>query len=152
MKKSKIFRVILVVLMALTLLLIWGNSLVGKDASMHQSNVVSGFFQNLAQLLGLSVLVSAQVVRKTAHFVAFFLLGTEATLYSMCGKKPVRRDLGRICVFIFGTAFLDETIQVFSGRGPQITDVWLDAAGGITAMLVVFALYYLITVCKRKGK
>lgn len=150
MKKKTVGQVILLVLMVITVLLIWGNSLVGRDASMHQSDVVSGFFQNLAQLLGLSTVISSQVIRKTAHFLAFFLLGTEATLYCLCGRKPDRYDLGKIIGFVFITAFLDETIQVFSGRGPMITDVWLDIAGGVTAMLLVFALYSLINVCKRK--
>lgn len=31
--------------------------------------------------------------------------------------------------FAFYIAFIDETIQIFSGRGPQIADVWLDVFG-----------------------
>ena len=37
-------------------------------------------------------------------------------------------------------AFLDETIQIFSGRGPDIKDVWLDTFGAAAGILLVSAV------------
>ncbi len=150
MKKNNVLRVVLIILIGFTVLFIWGNSVLGRDASTQQSDDVRSFLQNAVDLLGLPWQVTAQVVRKTAHFLLFFLLGTEITLYRLCGRKLDRRDISSILCCVFSVAFLDETIQIFSKRGPAITDVWLDVSGGVTAMLLVFALYYLIAACRRK--
>lgn len=150
MKKNNLLRIALIILIVLTVLFIWGNSVLGRDASTQQSAGVRGFLQNVVDLLGLPWQVTTQVVRKAAHFLLFFLLGTEITLYRLCGRKLDRRDISSILGGVFTVAFLDETIQIFSKRGPAIPDVWLDISGGVTAMLLVFALYYLIVACKRK--
>lgn len=39
--------------------------------------------------------------------------------------------------FAFYVAFIDETIQIFSGRGPQIADVWLDVFGAFCGTTIV---------------
>ena len=41
-------------------------------------------------------------------------------------------------------ALTDETIQIFTGRGPQVQDVWLDFAGGAAGLLVMLALWALL--------
>ena len=46
--------------------------------------------------------------------------------------------------FLMAAALTDETIQIFTGRGPQIQDVWLDFAGGFTGLLVMLALWALL--------
>ena len=38
-----------------------------------------------------------------------------------------------MCFFV---AFIDETIQIFSGRGPQIRDVWVDLLGASIGLLI----------------
>ena len=44
-------------------------------------------------------------------------------------------------------AFLDETIQIFSGRGPMVSDIWIDLAGGVFGSLIIDSLLCLL---KRK--
>lgn len=46
--------------------------------------------------------------------------------------------------YAFYIAFIDETIQIFSGRGPQITDVWLDVFGACCGTVIIS----LLSVCK----
>lgn len=150
MNKNRLLRIVLIVLMVMTIAFIWGNSLLGRQASTEHSDTVRGFLQKIAELLGLQWTLTIPMVRKAAHFLLFFLLGTEWTLYRLCGRQLNRQDVGSILSGVFTVAFLDETIQVFSKRGPLITDVWLDISGGVTAMLLVFALYYLINACKKK--
>ena len=41
------------------------------------------------------------------------------------------------------SGLMDETIQIFSDRGDQISDVWLDFAGALFG-LVVFSLFRLL--------
>ena len=35
------------------------------------------------------------------------------------------------------TGFIDETIQIFSGRGSAVSDVWLDFSGAAAAILIL---------------
>ncbi len=46
--------------------------------------------------------------------------------------------------YAFYIAFIDETIQIFSGRGPQIADVWLDVSGAFCGTVIIS----LLSVCK----
>ncbi len=152
MKKNKLLRAVLLILIVCTVVFIWTQSCLGRTASSTQSGWVRDFLQNTADLLGLPIQVNEHTVRKLAHFLEFFLLGVEVTLYGVIGGKPDRRDVLWMPGTVFLVAFMDETIQIFSKRGPAIADVWLDIAGGITAMLLVFALYYLVSACKRKRR
>lgn len=152
MTKYKIVRILWIILIVLTVLLIWSNSLWGRESSSLQSERVRVFCQHVLDLIGVPVLLTDHMIRKVAHFLEFFLLGLESTIYGVGQHALTRRDITNMLMLLFGTAFIDETLQIFSARGPTITDVWLDIAGGVTAMLLVFALYYLIAACRRRGK
>ncbi len=68
------------------------------------------------------------VVRKIAHAVEFCVL---TLMLSIWWKRPVR-------VFYAGftLAFLDESLQVITGRGALITDIWIDLIGVGIGMLI----------------
>ena len=74
-----------------------------------------------------------------------------------CGTDPERSESlinrfsrllhGRMLTsvrYAFYIAFIDETIQIFSGRGPQIADVWLDVFGACCGTVIIS----LLSVCK----
>lgn len=46
-------------------------------------------------------------------------------------------SLGTFC------AFIDETIQIFSGRGASVADIWLDSAGCLSGVLIFGLLFVL---------
>ena len=46
-------------------------------------------------------------------------------------------------------AAIDETIQIFTGRGSQLQDVWLDFAGFTTGLILVLAVR---AIARRKSK
>ena len=81
--------------------------------------------------------VTMHFVRKLAHFTEYFVLGVELELYL---KRKWLKAVG----IGFAVAFMDETIQMFSGRGPLISDVWLDFFGCITAVAVVGCVMWII--------
>ena len=57
------------------------------------------------------------------------------------------------CLFFLTLAALtDETIQIFTGRGPQVQDVWLDVAGGTAGLLAMLALVWLLRCLFRPRK
>ena len=55
MKKRKVWRVLLSVLLGLTVLFIWSNSLRGREASSEQSGRVLQFLQGILDGLGISL-------------------------------------------------------------------------------------------------
>ena len=61
------------------------------------------------------------IVRKVAHAAEFCILSIVISLWV---KKPVRSFyLG------FTLAFLDESLQLITGRGALVTDIWVDLIG-----------------------
>ena len=126
-------RKLLIVLLVLLLAFIWGQSCMPTEASRAESSTV---LQLLRPLLG-PILgeenVTLHLVRKLAHFTEFFCLGCIlALLLPFRGKSQLLAGgLGML------SGFIDETIQVFSGRGSAIVDVWLDFSGAAAAILIL---------------
>ncbi len=135
-------RKILLCLLILVLLLIWGQSCLSADLSRLESK---GIFDLIRPLLAFFLgedRVTHNLVRKLAHFTEFFLLGCLISLLLPMDWK--RRLL--CCGFCLLAAFLDETIQVFSDRGDQVVDVWLDFAGAAAGILLVSVFRHLASV------
>ena len=53
-----------------------------------------------------------------------------------------RRLRGWITPFLLAllVSFLDETIQIFSGRGPAVKDMWIDLSGAVLGLLLALLL------------
>ena len=127
--KERIAHLCLIGTVVLTLIFIFLQSLKGKDASTTDSEAVAGF---LARIFSQDTPLGAFVlgnVRKIAHFCEYGLLGAECTLYLLLFVKRPAAGIAHTAAFAFFSAFVDETLQIFSGRGPQISDVWLDVLG-----------------------
>ena len=85
-------------------------------------------------------------LRKLAHFTEFFFLGLWSTLlvgiYIRC-----RWAISALVPFGLIVALLDETVQIFSKRGPSVTDVWIDMLGYSVALAItvfVLAIVYFV--------
>jgi len=134
-------RKILIVLIILTLLFIWGQSALSVAESAAQSQTVtSTVVQPIQQAVTGKATVTDTTVRKMAHVLEFSLLGFEmALLFAASWKRMFfALNLGLLA------ALIDETIQIFSGRGDQISDVWLDFSGvlvGVAIGMLVVWLY-----------
>lgn len=63
-----------------------------------------------------------------------------------CGRNLLDFPLiGMLC------AVTDETIQIFSGRGSLVSDVWIDTAGFSTGFFLTVLLFLFINHCKKAG-
>lgn len=84
-------------------------------------------------------------IRKLAHFTEFLFIGLFASLYAVFYMK---KSLSLPILLPFGIfiGLLDETVQIFSDRGPSIKDVWIDALGYATAAVTVVIVYYAVTL------
>lgn len=142
-KNRKIFLAVHIILIALWLTFIFYNSFSDGVRSTEQSNRVVELLQNFLRNFDPEAMVDASAVRSTAHFVEFLILG--ALYYT--GTFFIRAS--RVSLFFHSlslslfTAFVDETIQIFSdGRGADVRDIWTDLSGAIVAHLIIFAVYY----------
>ena len=132
----------------LTVLFIWGQSLLGQELSRLQSDSVQGF---LGSLLGEWVYDTFlyQNIRKVAHFAEYALLGMEWMGYRLTVRGARRPARWLVCVFGPAVAVCDELWQFVSARAPRVTDVLLDCGGYASGVAVVFGLVWLWR-CLRK--
>ena len=136
-------RGILIALIAVVLF-IWGNSCLPRSISSQES----GFIMALLERLFGTGLITEHLVRKMAHFAEYALLG--GMLLRFTFYLPLRNGwrwlYGAMAAIMI--ALVDETIQIFSGRGPMIQDVWLDFAGAVFGGAIAFT----VSCCTKKKK
>lgn len=112
-----------IVIIALILLaFIWIQSVLPVVSSAGESLwITENIINPLLRRLGLGT-VEDRVVRKVAHVTEYLILSVFVAVFW-------EGSAVRACYTGFTIAFLDETIQVLSGRGALITDVWVDMIG-----------------------
>lgn len=146
LRDRRTWRVALWVLVGLTVAFILSRSMRGKVASDGESQWVTDLLREIFH----SDSISHAFVRKLAHFTEFFILGAELSgLLWLERRRSVQSYLniwfaGELC------ALLDETVQIFSGRGPSVADVWLDTAGATCGIFLLLGIRVLCRKCQRK--
>lgn len=119
-------------------LLIWGNSLVPGTGSGSLSLEVMSAIRSLLGFLGLpSGWVTNYLVRKTAHFTEYAVLGVLVSnaLGPAWARNP--RAYLLVAAVLALVPSIDETIQLFvPGRSGQVTDVLLDCCGAATGAVL----------------
>ena len=130
-KRKTQLRLLFRLLLVVTLCVIWSNSLLGKEESASLSGGIT------AWLNGIGIPVTDHIVRKTAHFCEFGLLGCELMLLFWLRSGMHFQNACNAAFAALLAAVADETIQIFSGRGSQVQDVVLDFSGALTGILLV---------------
>ena len=121
----------LTVPIALTLALIWGNSLMPGEIS---SAISDWFGTVLSHIFGGAVdtVHGHGVLRKLAHGTEYLVLGVELCLLLIPEKPWTALALSGVLA-----ALIDETIQLFiPERCGQIKDVWIDLGGFAVGVLL----------------
>lgn len=139
-------RIFFWVLLGLILFFIWGNSMLSMEDSKSFSSAVGDF---LSKIFGLEsgdgggdTMIGGIGLRKIAHFVEFCALGVIFSLILRLYIKDTCITLLSLALFGFIVPMIDETIQIFSGRGPMVSDVWIDVGGyALGCILLYFGLY-----------
>ncbi|MBR1738374.1 MAG: VanZ family protein [Firmicutes bacterium] len=145
----KILRTILITLTVIWVLFIFYNSIANGSESAQLSGSILRKINELIESSGISI--SEHLLRKTAHFVEFSILGIllmTSTLVSVKGALGNNIFIPLFCGLL--TAVSDETIQLFSdGRSGQVSDVMLDFGG---VLFGIGCIYVIRCVIKMKGK
>lgn len=133
--------ILLCALIIVTVGFIWGNSLKSRNESQLLSLGVLQFLRPLLDAVFSAENVTDHLVRKLAHFTEFAVLGAELVLLTILLRKLSHQSILN-CLFAgLIIAVTDETIQIFSARGSQVTDVVLDFFGVIAGALFLLLLY-----------
>ena len=96
------------------------QSMIPESKSAHESLWFTSHVINPI-LSRFGIVADKDIVRKIAHAVEFCVL---TLIISASWKKPVRAFYAG-----FTLAFLDESLQVITGRGALVTDIWIDLIG-----------------------
>jgi VanZ family protein len=143
--------------MSLTVLSFFVQSSLSRNASSEESKAVAGF---LSSFITYDTTIGRFVIgniSKIGHCLEYGIFGIESAVYLFCFVDRDKRYAA--CFRFIGlamlVAFLDETVQIFSGRGPSVSDVWLDSAGFVTVgavfSLLIYAFKHLIKPSKDKN-
>ena len=144
MNRKRIGTVLLLLAILAALAFIWGNSLESAVESSLKSGRVRELIEPLMELLVGQGNVTDHMVRKLAHLTEFAVLGALLLLLTAAAFRVRLQSVLNCQFFLLLAALTDETIQLFTGRGSQVRDVWLDFAGGtagLLAMLLVSAVF-----------
>ena len=151
MKKAFLItsRIVLISAIFCTLLFAFYQSSLPPVQSNEMSDGVS---DTLEQIISSDTKVGEKVhnnIREIAHFSEFFVLGFFVSVY--CSFVSVRKIwitktklVFILASFVFGTlcACIDESIQIFSSRTPDIYDVMIDSLGYLISASAIYALYF----------
>ncbi len=135
-------RAVLTVLTVLMLLFIFGMSAFNGDESSELSGGLLEYINSVLSLLGLGDILTEHILRKTAHYTEYFILGGLFVLDGLSYIGNFRKSIKFTLSAGLITACLDEFSQSFSeGRTPGVTDVIIDFSGILSAALIGCAVY-----------
>lgn len=144
MNRKRIGTVLLLLAILAALAFIWGNSLESAVESSLKSGRVRELIEPLLELLVGQGNVTDRMVRKLAHLTEFAVLGALLLLLTAAAFRVRLQSVLNCQFFLLLAALTDETIQLFTGRGSQVRDVWLDFAGGTAGLLAMLLLLWLL--------
>lgn len=128
-KKQKIRLVIVGIAILCAIAFIWSNSIDSQAESSAKSSAVTELIKPLLELFVGKGHVTEHLVRKLAHFTEFALLGALLAVWLLVRRVWTWRGVLWSLLLGFAVASVDETIQIFTGRGPMMRDVLLDFSG-----------------------
>ena len=154
-KSTKLLRVLYITL-GLSLIAVWGQSCLSKAKSTVNSDLVVGMIVPVDEMKNgteqefLEYDRLAALVRKIAHVVEYAAVGFQIMCILYLWDKSRLRD-HITCLYCGLTiALIDETIQIFSSRGPLVSDLWIDLAGITVGMGAAYLIR--LIVMRKKAK
>lgn len=147
------FFIALSVAVLLTLCFIWGNSVLPKQESAEVSGSVYETAKPALDKTFGEGKVTHGIFRKMAHATEFMILSLELNLLFLTVKKVSLLNPAFALGVSAIVASIDETIQIFSNRGPAVKDVLIDCGGAAFPAAAFFIVYAVILFIRlKKGK
>lgn len=118
-----------------------------SDASSGQSGII---VESITTATG--VTLPEVVVRKSAHFIAYAILGTLVAFTVLRHTIPAKTAAKIAALIVVAYAIGDEFHQLFiPGRSGEVADILLDSVAGILAILFVFGYRKRFRLQKHQG-
>lgn len=146
---KQIFKIALICLIAATLAFIFIQSMLVPEVSKAESDAVGEIIEEIIPPETPPGEYVQKNLRKIGHFFEFAILGTEVAVFVLFFARRIRYVIFSV-IFSPLVALCDETIQIFSKRGPSITDVWIDTAGFVSFSAAVYLSYLAVIFIKKK--
>lgn len=144
-------KVLYILATLLVLIFIFYNSMQDGKDSANTSTAVLNYINNFMKSININFRLSGHIVRKTAHFVEFFVFGIFIMLTLDSFKEKSYASFGYPLFFCIFVPTIDEYIQTFSnGRGSSVKDVLLDFLGAITGVIIIYIIVFIQN--KRRSK
>lgn len=119
---------------------IFANSLTPSDLSNMKSLAVANFLQEIADLMPVNFTISNHMVRKSAHFFEYMILGIFLTC-SIGISGGYKRKYIVIAMIAILIPVIDENIQrAVPGRMYSFSDIILDISGASIGFMCVVIL------------
>lgn len=149
-KKKNVFYIIMMILIGIYMSFIWWHSTLSADESSLESAAVLEFVTRFLKSIGFTADLTDHIIRKSAHFCEFALLGL---LTIWCGWLKNHRLIrnfttaGFVCL---GTAVIDELVQIGSkGRSAEVTDVALDFCGAVSGVIFFIIIISIVKIFRK---
>lgn len=134
--RNKILVISIALLSIVNIIFIFSNSIPSIPESRETSEQILEIVEPILDNLVGEGNVTNHFVRKCAHVVEFFCLGTLLATFFLLVKRTVLWS----CQIGLLTALTDETIQLHTQRGAQLQDVWLDFASVVVSVMIVWTV------------
>ncbi len=152
-KYKSIARILLLLLIAATLVFIFLQSTKPPQKSQAESDKVGEIVGEIIPPGTPAGDYVQENIRKIAHFTEFFFLGCEVSLYVILFLPRIKWAALSFPTALI-VAFFDESIQIFSNRGPSVKDVWIDFFGFAFASACFYTVAAIVIFiygkCKQK--
>lgn len=154
MLKKKIGYLFFILFLFITVF-IFVNSIRDAAQSSSQSHVVVKVTKAIIKTVKPDKEIDNDIlthfVRKLAHYTEFFFQSAALGGFIYC----ITKRFNVIYILFSGlfTACCDELIQLFSdGRSAQVSDIFIDFSGCVTAALIYSSIYFLVRIkVKERG-
>ena len=135
------------ILSILAMCFIFSQSILSREES---GNLSAGIVQWLKPILDPGGVIAEETfhhyLRKAAHFTEFAIFGCFFCAFTVNLGWITNRKYVALAPFIpLSVAVSDEFIQYFTGRGSMVTDVVIDFSGGLSGVLFVWLISYIIS-------
>ncbi|MCR5204113.1 MAG: VanZ family protein [Lachnospiraceae bacterium] len=143
--KRKRLLTVLYITFTISMILVWGQSCINKEDSSATSDIVVEMITPIDELepgyrsdTGWTYVELSSLVRKLAHVAEYIAVSFQLMcIFLLKGKKKFVNYIN--CLFLgMLIALIDETIQLFSNRGSEIRDIWIDLLGVLGGLLIAF--------------
>lgn len=168
-KKINIKRIFFLILIIINCVVIFNFSNKVANDSSEQSGKIVNFISQIIPVIknmpepdktNFIEETLTTIVRKTAHFSIYTLLGLLGMNFMLTFKESIFYKIDRRCLVAFGFcvfyAITDEIHQYFvPGRSCELRDVGIDSLGALTGILltiIVIKLYRKVKMHKEKDE